>query len=648
MGIINLLDLQTANLIAAGEVVERAASVIKELCENSIDAGAKNITIEIKNGGNSYMRVSDDGKGISDDDMPKTILRHATSKIKTGADLEAIGTLGFRGEALAAISSVARLTIISKKAAAKNGSVLEVNEEDGVIIKETGCPDGTTVIVRDLFYNVPARRKFMKKDSTEAMAVASITEKIAMSHPEIAFRLISDGETKFTTSGDGKLLSAIYGVAGRNFASQLTELSYELDGMRLRGYVSRPDAARGTRSAQSFFINNRYIRSKTITAALDEAYKSYIPSGTFPSAVLFIDTALSGVDVNVHPSKLEVRFSNERNVFDTVYYGVLSVLESGFSSKKQQEPVVVTAAEKQNSYQMPTYQPILQPQQPFQPYQPQPLQQPQSQPKPQPEQPLQPQPQFQQQTLIEQKPTTMPEISVERPAINERSDDQLDFKTRPTFNEAATDDLAPESFVAVEVKEATEEQPTEFRLVGEIFATYAIAELSDSIAIIDKHAAHERIIYEELKKSNKKYTQLLLEPIPLELSAEEKQLLLDSEAYLSEYGFKIKQSGNKLMLDGILQALTQTGNDLLSVIGVIIEELSSGAQIPIDVRADKALFAAACKAAVKSGRMLEATQLEFLVRQVLDNNAVRYCPHGRPIVRFFEKKSIAKYFERTN
>lgn len=618
MGIINLLDLQTANLIAAGEVVERAASVVKELCENSIDAAAKNITVEIKHGGNSYIRVSDDGKGISEDDIPKTILRHATSKIKTGSDLEAIGTLGFRGEALAAVSSVARMTIISKQPTAKTGSMLEVNDEYGVVIKETGCPDGTTIIVRDLFYNVPARRKFMKRDATEAMAVAALTEKLAMSHPEIAFRLISDGETKFTTPGDGKLLSAIYGVAGRAFAAGLESVSYELEGMTLRGYISRPDAAKGTRSSQSFFINNRYIRSRTMTAALEEAYKSYIPSGRFPAAVLFLETSLSGVDVNVHPSKLEVRFSNEKNVFDTVYYGVRSVLEGGFKKAEPEEkprspletqPWNFTPETKAEEAKAPTQE----------------------------YKPLYDFSKLTEKAVLE----TMPNFA---PNVNNSTDEA--FKVEITtynkaetadFDEAKTDEFAPESLV---------EAPT-YRIVGELFATYAVVEVGESVSLIDKHAAHERIIYEKLRKSNKKHTQLLLEPLKLDFSPMEIELLIESKTYLESYGFVIKERNGALFLDGIPALLMQSGGDLHSLIGCFVSEISKGMQIPIDVRADSALYSVACKAAIKAGKMLDGTQLDWIVQNVLNDTAIRFCPHGRPIIYTADKKSIEKLFNRT-
>ena len=642
MGIINLLDLQTANLIAAGEVVERAASVVKELCENSIDALAKNITVEIKHGGNLYIRVSDDGKGISDDDIPKTILRHATSKIKTGADLDAIGTLGFRGEALAAVSSVARLTIISKQPGAKYGSVLEANDEDGVVIRETGCPDGTTVIVRDLFYNVPARRKFMKKDATETMAVTALTEKLAMSHPEISFKLICDGETKLTTPGDGKLLSAIYGVAGRAFASQLEQVSYELEGMVLRGYISCPEASKGTRSAQSFFINNRYIRSRTISAALEEAYKSYIPSGRFPAAVLFLDTDLSGVDVNVHPSKLEVRFSNEKNVFDTVYYGVRSVLEGGFvksePSEKPRSPLdaepwrFIAPEKAENNVKTEPFQYNADNSSSI------------SAPKPAYE-PLYDFSKLTQRAVLETIPDSRNSVKEEAPEkadyfgnINNVNNlpVQESPKTIPSYDEVKTDEFAPETLVEI----------PEYRLVGEIFATYAVVETGETVFLLDKHAAHERIIYEKLRKSNKKHSQMILEPLKLELSEEESALLLESCSYLESYGFTISQKDGNIFLDGIPAMLTQSGGDLQSIMGVFISELSKGMQIPIDVRADNALYSVACKAAIKAGKMLDFTQLDWIVKSVLSDNAIRFCPHGRPIIYSVDKKTIAKLFDR--
>ena len=327
MGKINVLSTQIANLIAAGEVVDRPASVVKELVENSIDAHAKHIIIEIKNGGVSYIRVSDDGVGIAAEDMPLALKRHATSKIEKAADLNAIFTLGFRGEALAAISSVSKVRIISKTQEAQNGTMLYADSGEIIEISDAGCPLGTTITVEELFASVPARRKFLKKDSTEAAAVCASAEKIALSHPEVAFKLISDGNVKIETAGDGKLDHAIYSIIGKDFAKKILPVKCHGDGVEVYGYIGRSDNVKPTRNFQNFFINHRYVKSRTAMAALEQAFSSYIAPEKFPCCVLFIDIDPSAVDVNVHPAKLEVKFSNEKLIFDTVYYAVRNTIE---------------------------------------------------------------------------------------------------------------------------------------------------------------------------------------------------------------------------------------------------------------------------------------------------------------------------------
>ena len=326
MGKINVLDQQIANLIAAGEVVDRPASVVKEMLENSIDAGAKNITLEIKRGGVSFIRVSDDGCGMSREDVPVSIKRHATSKIKSAADLDGIMTLGFRGEALAAIGSVSKLRIMTKPHGDTMGTLLQATAGDVELFTETRCTDGTTIIVEDLFANVPARRKFLKKDSSEALAVTAVIEKIALSRPDLAFRFISDGALKFATNGDGDLKNCIYAVLGRDFAHRLTPVDDMTDGIGIRGFIGSPENIRANRNYQNFFINGRYVKSRTAMAALEQAFSSYIPGDKFPVCVLFIKLHPAYVDVNVHPAKLEVKFSNEQIVFNAVYSAVRGAL----------------------------------------------------------------------------------------------------------------------------------------------------------------------------------------------------------------------------------------------------------------------------------------------------------------------------------
>ena len=334
MGVINVLDKHVAELIAAGEVVERPASVIKELVENSIDAGAKNITVEIKNGGTTFMRVADDGCGIYRDDIKVAFLRHATSKVKVESDLDSISTLGFRGEALASICAVSRLQLITRNVNEEIGTSYEIDGGEEQSFDDAGCPVGTTFVIRDLFYNIPARAKFLKKDVSEGNAVSNIIDKTALSHPEIAFTYIKDGKQVLRTFGDGKLISAIYSVFGKDFAKGLIPVDYQLDAIKVYGYISKPEHSRPNRNMQNFFINGRYIKTRTAMVALEEAFKGSIMVGKFPSCVLNIELPCEIIDVNVHPSKLEVRFINERPVFDTVYHGVKSALLRGDSRKE--------------------------------------------------------------------------------------------------------------------------------------------------------------------------------------------------------------------------------------------------------------------------------------------------------------------------
>ena len=530
MGIINLLDIQTANLIAAGEVVERPSSAIKELCENSVDAGAKNVTVEIKNGGNTYIRVTDDGKGISDDDLPKTILRHATSKIRCGDDLDGISTLGFRGEALAAISSVSRMQILSKQEGDKIGRTLVSNDEVGIVISDVGCPVGTTVIVKDLFYNVPARRKFLKRDATEAASVSSVVEKMALSHPEIAFRYICDGETKFITSGDGKLISTIYAIQGRAFGSTLEKVEYTDGDMILFGYVSRPDSPRGSRSAQNFFVNKRFVRSKTMMAALEEAFSSYIPRGKFPACCIHVSINPKQIDVNVHPAKLEVKFSEEKRIFDLVYYGVKSHLSAREIEKKEEndlpplDPKIVELlktpirfkGEEETEPQKEEMAPI-----------------PEDKPteKHREEPPAYRIPTFEKTIMV--APTPREETPSSEPP---KEDEELKGQLFLSYDEATEE---------TSIKESTSD---DYRIVGEVYDAYAIVEKKDGIYFIDKHAAHERILYEQLKKQNSKYAQQLFEPMPVDLATELCDALDENKEMLARYGFIYERNGTEVLL----------------------------------------------------------------------------------------------------
>jgi len=598
VGIINLLDIQTANLIAAGEVVERPASAVKELCENCIDANAHTITVEIKGGGNSYIRVSDDGCGISDDDLPKAVLRHATSKIKTGADIDGVMTLGFRGEALAAIASVSRLQIITRCRGENTGRILVSNETDGVVISETGCPEGTTVIVRDLFYNVPARRKFLKKDTTESAAVGAVVEKLALSHPELSFRYIVQGEQKLVTSGDGKLMSAIYAVCGRPFAQTLNEIDYTDGDMSVKGYISRPDSPRGSRGMQTFFINDRYIRSRTVTAALEEAYSSYIPRGRFPAGILHITINPKTVDVNVHPSKSEVKFSDEKKIFDLVYYGVRSVLMAS-----PERTVFTLVPEEQND--VPDAAPVQ-------------------------EQQSHPIPTVQRATAV-----------FDGVRITSADNDIVDDGELPLTLEAQP----PETTETESTQTAMTNEP-EYRFVGEAFNAYAIVECSDGLYLIDKHAAHERILYEDLKNSNKRYAQQLFEPVELILSTQERDALLENAALLSQYGFEFKKKQNTLLLTAIPDLISRSASSVNDFISSLASKLTDGDTLPTQERTDRALFTIACKAALKAGIYNDPAHTEWVVRRVMTDERITYCPHGRPVIHLIDRRDIDRFFDR--
>ena len=630
MGIINLLDIQTANLIAAGEVVERPSSAIKELCENSVDAGAKNVTVEIKNGGNTYIRVTDDGKGISDDDLPKTILRHATSKIRCGDDLDGISTLGFRGEALAAISSVSRMQILSKQEGDKIGRTLVSNDEVGIVISDVGCPVGTTVIVKDLFYNVPARRKFLKRDATEAASVSSVVEKMALSHPEIAFRYICDGETKFITSGDGKLISAIYAIQGRAFGSTLEKVEYTDGDMILFGYVSRPDSPRGSRSAQNFFVNKRFVRSKTMMAALEEAFSSYIPRGKFPACCIHISINPKQIDVNVHPAKLEVKFSDEKRIFDLVYYGVKSHLSAQDVEKKEElelppldpkiiellkTPIRVGATENETSAEKKEELPF--------------FVQNETEGSRQFEAPAYRVPTFEKTVMVEPEPkTSVSERETVKPQTADENQLFISYdeeKEESSIKETVTDD---------------------YRLVGEVYDAYAIVEKKDGIYFIDKHAAHERILYEQLKKRNNKFAQQLFEPIVVSLSPSECDALDENKTLLEQYGFIYEINETEVSFCAIPETLLQSKSDVVQYIETLAAKLIDGDTLSVEERTDRALFTVACKAALKAGISNHIAHTEWVVRRVMTDEGIRYCPHGRPIMRKIEKRDIDKFFDR--
>ncbi len=598
MGKIYILDDESSNMIAAGEVVDRPASALKELIENSIDAKAKNITVYLKNGGNSRVRVTDDGEGMLREDLPKALYRHATSKIRTGYDIDGVKTLGFRGEALAAASAVSRMEIITKTAGESMGSRL-LSDETGVELYEAGCPDGTTVTIDDLFYNVPARRKFMKKDASEASACFSVCEKLALGHPEVALSVYSEDSLKFRTSGEGKLYSALYAIYGGQNAKTFIPVDYNLDGVGVTGYISRPDSPRGSRGMQTFFINSRYVKSRTAQAALEEAYRSYIPSGRFPAAVLNVVIDGGDIDVNVHPAKTEVKFADEKKVFSAVYYGVKSALNPKIEIKKPLE----TAASSREIFTSKSA----------------------------------PAPGYGVFSAKSADGELNPLVINHSPEVEVRSPAPVIYgfpAEKPKDREQTP-------------AQETISQPEQFRIIGEAYNLYIFAQFGDKIIIVDKHAAHERIIYEKLKDRKTVTPQALLFPVTVTLPPSEAETLLANADYLRGYGFMIEEFGPSTVAvreipsalkntAGVAQLLESFAKDLA---------LSESPALKFEERVDKALYSVACKAAVKAGDSTGERDAEYIVKNIL-NLGLRYCPHGRPFLKELSKREIDKYFDR--
>lgn len=651
MGIINVLDKQTANLIAAGEVVERPSSAIKEMLENCADAGATSVTVEIKNGGTTFIRVTDNGCGIQREDVPKCILRHATSKIKTGADLEAIGTFGFRGEALAAIAAVSKVRILTKSDKEDVGTMFESHFGDDIVVTDAGCPQGTTITVENIFENVPARRKFLKKDSTEALSVAAVCEKFALSRCEIALTLISNNEVKIQTPGDGNLKSAIYACMGREFASYLFPVDYEYHGVRIHGFVAKPEYSRPNRNMQNFFVNNRYIRSRTMMAAVEEGFRGFCPTGKFPACVLFCDIDLRLVDVNVHPAKLEIKFSDERRVFDSIYFAVKNALSSavrfaGFTNDEEFFPKVEKKEEtssasdrknevetKKKPYKAPSAPPLY--------------------------------------SSNTNSKSLFREVTP-KPAPNTKEQTKLDFLNDvytpenseikheakleikiTEINDSVKQEIKPtneQKTVPLEVLRQEEIIP-EKKLqkpiyIGEAFNTYIVAQNGQSLYLIDKHAAHERIIYEKLKKpDHENSAQYLLEPININLTPKEAEAAAENKEYFEKIGFDFDEFGqNAVIIRSIPVPISQS--DTSDVFTFLAGKLSEGNSKSAGEVFDRALFTAACRAAIKAGDRHTDLDNKYILDEIFNNEAVLYCPHGRPVIYEFTKNKLDKMFDR--
>ena len=629
------LPSHIANLIAAGEVVERPASVVKELVENAVDAGASKITVEIRNGGMTFLRVTDDGCGMAPEDARTAFLRHATSKLRTAEDLTAIGTMGFRGEALAAIASVSRIDLLTKTADRLTGTGLLL--EAGTVLEETeaGCPDGTTIIVRDLFFNTPARMKFMKADTVEGSRVTAAVQLQALAHPDVAFRLIRDGKEVLSTPGTGKLADGVYCVYGRACA-QMVAVDSRWENCRLTGFVGKPTDARPSRSLQTFFVNGRPVRSKLLVAALEEAYRNRLMVGKFPACVLHLELPANAVDVNVHPAKTEVKFLNEKAVFDCVHYGVLGALNKAPDRPQVQlkDPPVQPVASP------PPAQKAAPPAKPGDHFKtmtaeqyklfsaalknaPQPAPAPaaatiqkieRSAPLPLKETVLMPQPQAPAATL----PPMPPVAEAPAPQPEEPEQARLDLPAAP-----------------------------QWRLVGELYRSYILVEEGEEAFLIDKHAAHERILFEKLKADQEQISsQALLTPVPVRLSPDAVGELLSERPLLEELGFEIDEFGENTLL--LRQVPMDLGPDQAAeALEEMAAELLSGRRERGDTVRDELLHTVACKAAIKAGWTTSQEELLALVRQVMSREDLKYCPHGRPICVTLSKKQLEKQFRRT-
>ena len=617
---IKVLPKEISELIAAGEVVERPASVIKELVENSIDAGADNITVEIQHGGITYMRITDNGCGIEKNDVPTAFLRHATSKIKNSGDLNAIGTLGFRGEALAAVSSVARVEMFTKPRNAAFGTHYEIEGGVEKLCEEAGCPDGTTIVIRDIFFNTPARMKFLKKDVSEANAAAAVVERIALSHPEIAFKLIRDGKQALMTPGDGKINTAVYSVLGREFAGTLVEADGGAGEIEVSGLTCKPVSCRPTRNYQFVFLNGRLVRSGTVTAAVEQAYKNSAMVGKFPGFVLYLTVPLNTVDVNVHPAKTEVRFSDERRIFDAVYSSVKNALARGDTRPevKLHEPVfnpferMTTAEYKQ--------QPIM-------------------------------------------KPTVAEEIYKNRPSLHNAYKPQektvlrdANYNVSKTNNTVyiperiinpppmAEESPQPQRTVSVDIMRDVEDERPPITLIGEAFLTYIIVQMGESVFMIDKHAAHERILFNRLKKEQKTETQTLLTAVIVALTGDEYNAAISNTEALEKAGFEVEDFGNSSVRVSAVPA-SLTREDIPSVISELAGKLSKG-KAPDSERLDDMYHTVACKAAIKAGSRTSPLEMQKLAERVLYSDDVMYCPHGRPVAFEIKRRELEKQFGR--
>ncbi len=640
---INVLPKEVYSLIAAGEVVERPMSIVKEMIENSIDAGAKHITVEIKNGGTTYIRITDDGCGIAGEDVKKVFISHATSKISTGSDLDSIATLGFRGEAMASIAAVAKVELLTKAENEETGVRYEIAGGEELDFSDAGCPQGTTVVVRDIFFNVPARMKFLKKDVTEGNSVQGIVERIAISNPDISFRFIREGRQAMITAGNGDLKSTIYSVYGSELSETLVPVQYNYEGMRLTGYVSRPHQSRKSRAMQFFFINGRLVDSRLAKAALEQAYKNLIMVGRFPACVLNIEMDTKLVDVNVHPAKIEVRFVNEKPIFDLIYYGVKTAVEQQDTVKEgklsdNSISSVYGNQIKTNSSKIDFFKKEEKPNQlKF------------SSASPKTWSLASPKAQLRRETSEEEniKKDIKEESVFDKPIeAKEKAEIKTEQIEIPVQNNAFSENTQPvteeiDSSVIVDEKD---DAPV-FRVVGEAFRTYIIVEIENDLYYIDKHAAHERMNFEKLKAESNISSQLLLMPVAVKLSAEEYSVITDNIPLLSKCGFEVEDFGNLSVIVRETPSMLD-GSDIKDLILEIAEKLL---RHKTDIEPDKMdwiFHSTACRSAVKGGDYTSEKERELFVEKLLSMPDIRYCPHGRPVMIKISRYELEKQFGR--
>lgn len=665
---INILPKEVYSLIAAGEVVERPLSIVKEMIENSIDAGSKHITVEIKNGGTTYIRITDDGCGIAKEDVKKVFISHATSKIADEEDLNSILTLGFRGEAMASISAVAKVELLTRVSGEELGTRYEIHGGREMDFADAGCPEGTTIVVRDIFFNVPARMKFLKKDVTEGNSVQGIVERMAISHPEISFRFIREGRQVLVTSGNGDLKGTVYSVFGKELSDTLVSVDYAFEGMRVTGFVSRPHQSRKSRAMQFFFINSRLVKSTTAMAALEQAYKNNIMVGRYPACVLNIEIDTKLIDVNVHPAKIEVRFVNEKPVFNLIYYGVKTAIETGDSVKEANFGTSYDGRPYKNLEKHSVKVDFLKKEEP---------------PK---------------QMKFSSKPLNdfWQVASPSKPIEHKRKDsygnaedyvisagntlDKLDNAVTTDYSVSVKIDFSDsgekrdnsedviliddsqsagerlfgiadntpdkDNSDVIEIK-AEDEIAPEFTVVGEAFNTYIIVQIENNLYYIDKHAAHERMNFESLKAQAKNNisTQILLAPVAVKLSAEEYSVVTENLPLLAKCGIIAEDFGNMTVIVREIPSLLE-GADAKDL---IIETAGKLLEHKTDLEPDKMdwiFHSASCRSAVKGGDYTTPEERELFVKKLLSMPNIRYCPHGRPVMIKISKYEIEKQFGR--